>query len=111
MIDTPKRVVGLDKSNGKDKGALTEGYWLNGVFTITKVHLLTADGNICQHDFAATDDVLDYCIKCGETRRTLKSTIDIPRLEKEHQENLKNWDVRAEAKLLDELPNIKAAGE
>lgn len=37
--------------------------------------------------------------------------IDIPRVEKEHQENLKNWDVRAEAKLLDELPNIKAAGE
>lgn len=30
---------------------------------------------------------------------------------KEHEENLKNWDVRAEVKLLDELPNIKAAGE
>jgi hypothetical protein len=27
-----------------------------------------ADGAICRHDFAVTDDVLDYCIRCGETR-------------------------------------------
>ena len=26
------------------------------------------DGAICRHDFAVTDDVLDYCIVCGETR-------------------------------------------
>jgi hypothetical protein len=70
-MDTPKYVVGLDKSNGEDEGAITEGYWLNGVFTVTKVHRLTqraADGAICRHDFAVTDDVLDYCIRCGETR-------------------------------------------
>lgn len=75
-MDTPKYVVGLDKSNGEDEGAITEGYWLNGVFTVTKVHPLkhrTAGGAICRHDFAVTDDVLDYCIRCGETRPAVKS--------------------------------------
>ncbi len=67
-MDTPKYCVGLDKSNGKDEGAITEGYWLNGVFTITKVHRLTQRGAICFHDFAVKDGAFDYCIKCGETR-------------------------------------------
>jgi len=70
-MDTKKYVVGLDLSNDEDEGAIAEGYWLNGVFTVTKVHRLThrkASGAICRHDFDVTDGTLDYCIRCGETR-------------------------------------------
>ncbi len=67
-----KKFVGVDKAHGEDEGVIVEGYWLNGVYTVTKEHRLTkraADGATpCAHDFAVTDDVFDYCIHCGEQR-------------------------------------------
>lgn len=67
-----KKFVGVDKAHGEDIGVIVEGYWLNGVYTVTKEHRLTkraADGATpCAHDFAVTDDVFVYCIHCGEKR-------------------------------------------
>lgn len=63
-------VVGLDKAQkGGDYGCIVEGYYLDGVFTMTKYHMIKRDNSKpCVHDFAVTDDILDFCIHCGETR-------------------------------------------
>ena len=60
-----KNSIGIDKAHNNDEGTITEGYWLNGIFTITKVHRLSKNPEICDHDFATTDDTFDYCIHCG----------------------------------------------
>lgn len=70
-----KNFIGVDKAHGEDIGMMVEGYWLNGIFTVTKEHRLTkraVDGATpCDHDFSATDDVFNYCIRCGEKRHAL----------------------------------------
>ena len=65
-----KKFVGVDKAHGEDIGVMVEGYWLNGVFTVTKEHRLTkraVDGATpCAHRFHAEDESYLYCIDCGE---------------------------------------------
>ncbi len=68
-----KYFVGVDKPNGKDEGAIVEGYWFNGVYTITKVHRLTQSA--LDLDYPC-DCIIDYglddtgkCKMCGGTPR------------------------------------------
>ena len=65
-----KKFVGVDKAHGEDIGVMVEGYWLNGVFTVTKEHRLTkraVDGATpCAHRFHSEDESYLYCIDFGE---------------------------------------------
>ena len=41
-----KNSIGIDKAHNNDEGTITEGYWLNGIFTITIVHRLSKNPEI-----------------------------------------------------------------
>lgn len=71
LANNKMKFVGVDlpSAETKDIGVLLEGYWLNGVFTITQEHVLKPDPNgECVHRYDATDGIFDYCIDCGKAK-------------------------------------------
>lgn len=65
LIEKVRFFIGVDEAHGNDEGIKTEGYWLNGVYTITKVSRLTQD--------AADVGTEWVCSKCGTT-----NMLDVP---------------------------------
>jgi len=67
--DMQKKFVGVDKAHGEDIGVKVEGYWLNGVYTVTKEHRLTplaVDGatvsEFCECGISIESHTGVYCI-------------------------------------------------
>lgn len=66
-----KLFIGVDPAVGPDVGVLVEGVFVSGKYRIEKRHILRSPEN-CEHDYAATDDIFDYCIHCGDKRLITK---------------------------------------
>ena len=63
IIEKVRLFVGVDEAHGDDEGIKTEGYWLNGVYTVTKVSRLTQRAA----DVANVTAISVSCPRCGLT--------------------------------------------